>query len=89
VYHSIGVENMFSTMGQLLNGKQLTATTIIDHRLSANFDIVVKTGNSAVDIAAKPTLLLPVSNLTDLHSDYSSSYILALKKLLKSWNNET
>jgi len=47
-----------------------------------------------VDIAEKVTLLLPVSNLTDLHSDYSSLIgglrIPALKQLLqKSWNNET
>jgi len=50
---------MFSTMGQLLNGKQLTVTRARQLTVSANCDIVVPTGNSAVDIAANVTLLLP------------------------------
>jgi len=42
--------------------------------ISTTCDIVVLIDNSAVDIAAKLTLLLglPVSNLTDFHSDYTS-----------------
>jgi len=77
-------------MGQILNGKQLTATRQM--AISANCDVGVLTDNSAVDIAAELTLLLglPVSNLTDLHSDYTSLIrIPALKHLLQSWNNET
>jgi len=77
-------------MGQLLNGKQLTATRQM--AISANCDIVVLTDNSAVDIAAELTLLLglPVFNLPDLHSYYTSLiHIPALKHLLLSWNNET
>jgi len=52
---------------------------------------VVLTGNAAVNIAAIGNLLLyTVSNLTDLHSDYSSLiHFTALKHLLQSWNNET
>jgi len=79
-------------MGQLLNGKQLTATRVRLMTISANGDVVVLTDNSAVDIAAKVSLLLglPVSNLTDLQSDYSSLMrIPILKQLLPSWNNET
>jgi len=83
---------MFSTMGQLLNGKQLTATRARQMTISANCDVVVLTDISAVDIAAKVSLLLglPVSNLTDLQSNYSSLIrITVLKQLLPSWNNET
>jgi len=44
----MAVENMFSIMGQLLNGKQLTATRQMT--ISDNCDIVVLlTDNSAVD----------------------------------------
>jgi len=41
-------------MGQLLNGKQLTATPQM--AISANGNIVLLTDNSAVDIAAELTL---------------------------------
>jgi len=49
------MENMFSTMGELLNGKQLTVTRARQLTVSANCDIAVGvlTGNSTVDIAAK------------------------------------
>jgi len=69
---------------------QLTATRQM--AISANCDIVVLADNSAVDIAAKLTLLLglPVFNLTELHSDYTALIrIPTLKHLLQSWNNET
>jgi len=47
-------------------------------------------GNSAADIAAKATLLLPVSNLTVLHSDYNSLIRTpALKQWQLRWNSET
>jgi len=57
------MDNMFSTMGQLLNGNQLTVTRERQLTVSANCDYVVGllTGNSTMDIAARVTLLLPCS----------------------------
>jgi hypothetical protein len=46
-------------------------------------------GNSAADIAAKAALLLPMSNLTVPHSDYSSLIrTQALNLWKQSWNSE-
>jgi len=47
-------------------------------------------GNSAVDSAAKAALLLPMSNLTVLHSDYKSLIRLqALRQWQLRWNSAT
>jgi len=74
-------------MGLLLKGKQLSETHARQLTISANYNIIWWTSNSATDIAAKGTLLLTVSNLIDLHSDYNSLlHTPALKQLLQSWN---
>jgi len=74
-------------MGLLLNGKQLRVTCARQRTLSANCDVVGLTGNSPADIAANVVLLLPsVSNLTDLHLNYSSLiHMPALKHLLQKF----
>jgi len=47
-------------------------------------------GNSNVDIAAKAALLLPLSTLTDPHSDYNSLIrTQSLKQWQLLWNSET
>jgi len=82
---------MFSTMGQLLNGKQLTVTRARQPTVSA---IIVTLLYWLVTLRLLLQKLLyfyhAVCYLTNLHSDYSSLIrIPALKQLLQIWKNET
>jgi len=53
--------------------------------------LVRQAGNSAADIAAKAALLLSVSNLTVLHSNYNSNTYSGIKTeatTLEFWHSE-